>query len=103
MTSLALEISDLATQKKTLEENQNWLANKQKNLEITLAPIRKLVKESKAYQTQLNQTIGAINARQQELIAQKIGSLNLSRSAGISMACSDDRNIDPSFSMYIQI
>ncbi|MBI3558800.1 SpoIID/LytB domain-containing protein [Candidatus Gottesmanbacteria bacterium] len=98
ITSLVLEISDLNGQKKKLEETQNWLADKQKDLEIILAPIKKLVAESKAYQSQLNQTVGTLSSRQQELIAQKIGSLNLSRSAGISMACSDDRNIDPGFS-----
>ncbi len=73
MTSLALEISDLATQKKTLEENQNWLADKQKSLESTLAPIRKLVQEGKTYQSQLNQTIGDLSARQQEIINSRSG------------------------------
>lgn len=98
ITGLVLQLVDLNKQKKDLEANQNWLSEKQASLEVTLSPIKKLVAQAKAYQSQLNQTVGALNARQQQLIAAKIGSLNLSRSAGISMACSDDRNIDPEFS-----
>ncbi len=98
ITSLVLNISDLQKQKKDLEDNQNWLAAQQVSLATTLAPIKKLVADAKAYQSQLNQTVGALNARQQQLIAAKLGSLNLSRSANISMACSDDRKIDPGFS-----
>lgn len=98
ITSLVLEISDLADAKRRLEETQTWLAKEKADLEVTLAPIKKLVSEAKAYQKQLSQTVGQLSARQQELIAAKIGSLGLSRSAGISMACADDRNIDPGFS-----
>lgn len=98
ITSLVVELSELQEKKKQLEENQEWLATKQVSLATTLAPIKKLVNESKAYQTQLNQTVGSLSARQQELIGVKIGSLNLSRSAGMTMACSDDRKIDPGFS-----
>lgn len=97
ITSLVLEMSDLTKQKQELEKTQDWLAAKQASLEITLAPIRKLVNEAKAYQSQLSQTVGSLSTRQQQLIAAKIGSLNLSRSAGISMACADDRKIDPGF------
>lgn len=80
ITSLVLEISDLNGQKKKLEETQNWLAAKQKDLEKVLAPIKKLVAESKAYQSQLNQTVGSLSARQQELLAEKTG--NFSTSVG---------------------
>lgn len=97
ITSLVLELSNLNNQKKQLEENQNWLTDKQKSLETTLAPIRELIKKAKAYQSQLTQTLGALSSRQQALIAARLGSLNLSRSASISMACADDRKIDPGF------
>lgn len=100
ITSLVLEISDLADAKKKLEETQTWLAGRKADLEVTLAPIRKLVNEAKAYQSQLSATVGSLSSRQQELIAARLGSLGLSRSAGISMACSDDRDPshDPGFS-----
>lgn len=97
ITSLVLEISDLAEAKRKLEETQTWLATEKANLEVTLAPIKKLVNEAKAYQKQLSMTVGQLSARQQELIAAKIGSLGLSRSAGMTMACADDRKIDPGF------
>lgn len=98
ITSIVLEITDLAADRKKLEETQSWVATKKILLQATLAPIRELVNRAKAYQSQLTQTVGSLSARQQDLIAAKLGSLNLSRSAGISMACSDDRNIDPGFS-----
>lgn len=97
ITSLVLKLADLNNQKKQLEDNQGWLAAKQDSLEATLAPIRDLVNRAKAYQSQLTQTLGSLSSRQQALIAARIGSLNLSRSAGISMACADDRKIDPGF------
>jgi len=98
ITSIVLEVNDLAAAKKKLEDTQDWLTAEKANLEVVLAPIRDLVKRATAYQATLSATAGSLSARQQELIAAKIGSLNLSRSAGISMACSDDRNIDPGFS-----
>ncbi len=98
IVSVVLEIVNLADDKKKLEESQVWVAQKRSVVEAVLAPIRDLVKRSKAYQSQLSATVGSLSARQSQLIAQKIGSLNLSRSAGISLACADDRNIDPGFS-----
>lgn len=98
IVSIVLEINGLSDAKKKLEGTQVWMAAKKQSIEVTLAPIRALVASAKAYQTQLSQTVGTLSARQQELIAERLGSLGLSRSAGIAMACSDDRNIDPGFS-----
>lgn len=98
IVSTVSQIVDLNASQKKLEQDQVQLAAQKQSLETTLAPIRKLVTEAKSYQTQLSQTVGSLSSRQQELIAAKIGSLNLSRTASISLACSDDRNIDPGFS-----
>lgn len=98
IVSTVSQIVDLNASQKKLESDQAQLAVQKQDLETTLAPIKKLVSEAKKYQTQLSQTVGSLSARQQELIAAKIGSLNLSRTASISLACSDDRNIDPGFS-----
>lgn len=98
IVSTVTQIVDLNASQKKLETDQAQLAVQKQSLETTLAPIKKLVADAKKYQTQLAQTVGSLSARQQELIAAKIGSLNLSRTANISMACSDDRNIDPGFS-----
>lgn len=78
ITNLVLEMSDLTRQKQQLEDNQKWLASKQDGLRVTLAPIRKLINEAKAYQSQLSQTVGTLSARQQELLAQKTGSFSTS-------------------------
>lgn len=80
ITSLVLDLSDLQKQKKDLEDNQNWLAAKQISLAATLAPIKKLVADAKAYQAQLSQTAGSLSARQQQLLAEKNG--NFSTSVG---------------------
>lgn len=98
IVSTVSQILDLNAAQKKLVADQSQLAAQKANLEIALAPIKKLVSEAKAYQSQLTQTVGNLSARQQALIAARLGSLGLSRSAGISMACSDDRNIDPGFS-----
>lgn len=98
IVSTVSQIIELNASQKKLEADQAQLVVQKQSLEITLAPIKKLVSEAKKYQSQLASTVGSLSARQQELIAAKIGSLNLSRTANISMACSDDRNIDPGFS-----
>lgn len=98
IVSTVSQIVDLNASQKKLEADQAQLAVQKQSLETTLAPIKKLVAEAKNYQSQLASTVGSLSARQQELIAAKIGSLNLSRTANISLACSDDRNIDPGFS-----
>ncbi len=78
ITSLVLEISDLANAKKKLEETSIWLAGKKASLEVTLAPIKKLVNEAKSYQTQLSATVGTLSARQQSLLAEKTGNFQTS-------------------------
>ncbi len=95
ITSLVLDLSDLQKQKKDLEDNQNWLAAKQISLATTLAPIKKLVADAKAYQSQLNQTVGSLSARQQQLLAEKTGGV-FSASVG-NVAPSDDPNARPNF------
>ncbi len=80
ISGLVVEITDLSEAKKKLEETQIWLAGKKASLEITLAPIKKLVAESKSYQGQLTTTVGALSARQQQLLAEKTG--NFSTSVG---------------------
>ncbi|MBI3887891.1 hypothetical protein HY310_02380 [Candidatus Microgenomates bacterium] len=76
ITSLVLDLNDLQKQKQKLEESQSWLATKQISLATTLAPIKKLVAESKAYQSQLTQTVGSLSARQQALLAEKTGNFS---------------------------
>ncbi|NTU74229.1 SpoIID/LytB domain-containing protein [Candidatus Roizmanbacteria bacterium] len=57
------------------------------------------VDKSKKYESELQNKIATLNAQQQQLIAQKLSSLNLPTSAGSgAKGCTDDRTIDPGFS-----
>ncbi len=75
-----------------------------KNLEsekIRLAELKiEVDKQSQLLASQISQTrskIVELTARQQQLIANRIAGLNLSRSAGSPIQCVDDRNLDPGF------
>lgn len=98
ITTVTTEMVDLLTQKEKLEKDKASLAVFQAQVDQNAKFIDKELQKARVYQTDLNKQIAQLSARQQELIAEKIGSLNLSRSANVSMACSDDRNIDPGFS-----
>lgn len=57
------------------------------------------VSKAKDYQKQLQSQIAQLSARQQQIIAQKLASLNIPQSAYTTQGgCSDDRNVDPGFS-----
>jgi SpoIID/LytB domain protein len=57
------------------------------------------VKKAKAYQSDLTNKIAQLSAKQQQLIAEKLGSLNLPTSlGGGNLNCTDDRKLDPGFS-----
>ncbi|MFA5932631.1 MAG: SpoIID/LytB domain-containing protein [Microgenomates group bacterium] len=98
ISQVTADMLDLITQKDKLEKDKKALASMQVEVDKNAAFIGGEVKKAKDYQTNLTKQIASLTARQQEIIAARIGSLHLSRSAGISMACSDDRNIDPGFS-----
>lgn len=78
ITAIVLEVIGLANDKKKLEETQDWARAKRKVLEAVLAPVRDLVNRSKAYQSQLSQTVGTLSARQQSLLAEKTGNFQTS-------------------------
>src|SRR3989344_5779826 len=57
------------------------------------------VASARKYQGELQQKIAELTAKQQQLINQRLASLNIPRSAGTSArGCSDDRGVDPGFS-----
>lgn len=99
ITGLVVDITDLFSAKKKLEETQDWMAAKKANLEVVLAPIRKLVTEAKAYQSVLSKTVGTLSARQQQLLAEKTG--NFTTSVGDVPPADDPAsrpNFNPGFS-----
>lgn len=89
---IVLYIKNLEEIKNTLETEKSRLAG----LKIEVD------KQSQILAGQISQTksqIAQLSARQQQLVSQRLASLNIPRSAGTSArGCIDDRNIDPGFS-----
>jgi peptidoglycan hydrolase-like amidase len=97
--NIALKIVDLEERKKNLEDTEIQLAAVKTRLASEKDEIDKVVKGAKAYQASLSTEIAQLSARQKEILNQRLGALNLPRSAGTAaQACSDDRHIDPGFS-----
>ena len=99
ITNIALSIQDLEDKKKKLEEEESRLTAAKKELDDQSAKLDKVVAGARAYQATLSNQIAQLSTKQQELLAQKLGSLNLPKSAySMRGGCTDDRNIDPGFS-----
>lgn len=98
ISSITKDIEDLLTQKEKLEKDKARLAILQADVDKNAQFLGGEVKKAKAYQAELTSKIVALSARQQEILSQRLASLNISRSAASIGACSDDRHIDPGFS-----
>lgn len=90
---IVLYIKNLEETKKKLEEEKNQLASLKRNIDNQAK-----ILEGEIVQTR--QKIAQLTARQQELIAQKLSSLNISRSASSLGRCDSDltNGRDPGFS-----
>ena len=86
IANIALSISDLEEKKKNLENEQKRLVAVKADLDEQSKRLDDVVKGAKAYQADLSSKIATLTTQQQSLIAQKLGSLNIPRSAG-STAC----------------
>ncbi|OGK15427.1 hypothetical protein A2774_04975 [Candidatus Roizmanbacteria bacterium RIFCSPHIGHO2_01_FULL_39_12c] len=83
--SLQSEKERLSTLKTDIDKQSQFLAGE--------------VASARKYQGELQQKIAELTAKQQQLINQRLASLNIPRSAGTSArGCSDDRGVDPGFS-----
>jgi SpoIID/LytB domain protein len=81
-----------------LEKDQVTLAALEKELAVQVDFFAGEVAEAKEYQQTLSSKIASLTAQQQQLIAQKLGSLNLPASLGAgALNCTDDRNLNPGF------
>lgn len=99
ITNIALSLADLETKKKNLEGEQKKLASAKLALDEQSGKLDEVVKGAKAYQAKLSSEISQLSAKQQELVAQKLGSLNLPKTVGVGgIFCTDDRKLDPGFS-----
>ncbi len=99
ITTIALSIQDLEARKRELESEQQRLASIKQSLDTQSAELDKVVSGAKSYQANLSGQIAELSARQQQILNQRLASLNIPRSAGTSTrGCSDDRGVDPGFS-----
>ena len=83
--NIAISIQDLEVKKKNLEAEQA-------NLAIVKGKLDKVVADARAYQATLSGKIAVLSARQQQILAQRLASLNipLSAYAGLGGGCSSD-------------
>ncbi len=102
ITNIALSITDLETKKKNLESEESRLATLKATLDDQSAKLDKVVAGAKAYQSNLSGQIAVLSARQQQILSQRLASLNipLTAYAGLGGGCSSDltNGKDPGFS-----
>ncbi|MGH7246361.1 MAG: SpoIID/LytB domain-containing protein [Candidatus Levyibacteriota bacterium] len=100
ITNIALSISDLEQKKQQLESEQTRLLATKADLDTQSAKLDTIVQGAKAYQASLNSQIADLSAKQQQLLAAKLGSLNIPLFAyNTQGGCSSDINPykDPGF------
>lgn len=92
IVSLVQEIGSLEADKKALEQKKVQLAKLQGELDVLNKKIQDEINK-------LSTKIAQLSSKQQQLIAEKLGSLNLPTSlGGGALTCTDDRKLDPGFS-----
>ena len=101
ITSITQEVVDLLTEKTKLEKDKAKLAVLQAEVDKNALFLGGEIKKAKAYQADLSSKIVALTSRQQQILSQRLASLNISRSAATLGACVDDRDKDPGFSPRI--
>lgn len=96
---IVLYIKNLEEKKKNLEKERERLNAVKKKVDEQSIFLAGEITKAKKYLGELRSQIAALTARQQQLLAEKLASLNIPRSAATSLSgCIDDRNIDPGFS-----
>lgn len=102
ITNLAISISTLEQQKADLQDEETRLAAVKSDLDSQSAKLATVIQGAQAYQASLTNQIAALSAQQQQLLAQKYGSLGIPTTAYTSSSgCSSDINPsyrDPGFS-----
>lgn len=99
ITNIALSITDLEKKKKNLESEQKRLVAIKADLAEQSGKLDEVVKGAKEYQAVLSSQIAELSAKQQQILSQRLGSLNLPTSLGAGpLYCTDDRKLDPGFS-----
>lgn len=104
ITKIVLYIKNLEEKKASLESEKDKMTVIKAEVDKQSQFLAGEVAKAKRYEGELQQKIATLNARQQQLIAQKLSSLNIPRSAGTSVrGCSSDltNGKDPGFSPRI--
>lgn len=90
ITNIALTIQDLENKKKELQSEEQSLV-------VVKSKLDKIVADAKAYQATLSSQISQLSARQQQILAQRLASLNIPLYANTSGGCSSDVGKNPGF------
>lgn len=99
IVKISQDLLQLEEDKKRVEKDRVKLAVLQEKVDKQAEFFRGEIKGAKEYQTKLSQQIAVLSAKQQQLIAQKLASLNLPTSLGAGpLYCTDDRKLNPGFS-----
>ncbi len=99
ITSITNEVVGILTQKDKLEKDKVRVAVLQAEVDKNATFLGGEIKKAQAYQSTLASQIAQLSQKQQELIAAKLASLNIPRSAyTMQGGCVDDRGLDPGFS-----
>lgn len=97
ITNVALQIVGLEEKKAKLESQQIKLASAKQTLDKQRGEVQKVVDGAVAYQNTLSGQIAALTAKQQEILSQRLGALNIPLYASAGGACSSDIGKDPGF------
>lgn len=100
ISSITAEVVNLLTEKEKLEKDKARLAVIQADVDKNAKFLGGEIKKAKAYQADLGKQIASLSQRQQDLIAAKLASLNIPRSASSMGRCDSDltNGRDPGFS-----
>ena len=90
ITNIALTINDLQTKKIALESEETSISAIKSKLDVIVAG-------AKAYQTTLSNQIAQLSSLQQQILAQRLASLNIPLYASTAGGCSSDIGKDPGF------
>jgi peptidoglycan hydrolase CwlO-like protein len=92
-------IKEIADKKASLEKENIKLLAIKKEVDSQSQFLAGEVAKSKKFENELQSKIAVLSAKQEQIIAQRQGSLNIPHSASTSQGgCSDDRDTDPGFS-----
>lgn len=95
-------ITSIAEETKTLKDLTEKINSQKGELSRQAERLAGEIKKAQSYITILESKKAALDARQQQLLAEKLAGLNIPRSAySLQGGCVDDRNIDPGFSPRI--